>query len=88
MAQKHLAEVSAKLPQWLRELIEPLRQLLLQMEVFVSELTKQVEAMAALAQQRPKGLGALTRNYRARSHRLESFQQPATSQQLHRAVSK
>lgn len=51
---------SAKLPQWLRELIEPLRQLLLQMEVFVSERTKQVEAMAAPAQQRPKGLGALT----------------------------
>jgi|APTNR8051073442_1049403.scaffolds.fasta_scaffold21217_1 transposase len=51
---------SAKLPPWLRELIEPLRQMLVQMEVFVSERTKQVEAMAAPAQQRPKGLGALT----------------------------
>jgi transposase len=51
---------SAKLPQWLRELIEPIRQMLVQMEVFVSERTKQIEAMAAPAQQRPKGLGALT----------------------------
>lgn len=51
---------SAKLPVWLRELVEPLRQMLLQMEVFVGERTKQIEAMAAPAQQRPKGLGALT----------------------------
>jgi transposase len=34
--------------------------MLVQMEVFVSERTKQIEAMASAAQQRPKGLGALT----------------------------
>ena len=51
---------SAKLPQWLRELVDPLRQMLVQMEVFLDERTKQIEAMAAPKQQRPKGLGALT----------------------------
>lgn len=54
------AKCSLRLPQWLRELIDPLRQMLLQMEGFVSERTKQIEAMSAPAQQRPKGLGALT----------------------------
>lgn len=49
-----------KLPVWLRELLEPIQQMLVQLEAFVSQRKTQIEALAAPAQQRPKGLGALT----------------------------
>jgi transposase len=49
------------LPAWLKDLLEPIQQLLLlQLEVFIAQRTTQIEAHAAPAEQRPKGLGALT----------------------------
>jgi len=50
----------AQLPVWLKELLEPLQQLLVQLEVFIAQRTMQIEALAAPCEQRPKGLGALT----------------------------
>jgi transposase len=49
-----------KLPVWLKELLEPIRQMLQQLEVFIAQRKTQIEALAAPARQRPKGLGALT----------------------------
>ena len=51
---------SAQLPQWLSHLLEPLQQMLRQLEGFVEQRTAEIEALAAPAEQRPKGLGALT----------------------------
>lgn len=49
-----------KLPQWLVGVLEPMRQLLEQLEVFVAQSTQKIEDMAQPAWQRPKALGALT----------------------------
>jgi transposase len=50
----------ARLPSWLIELLQPLAQMLLQLEGFIDERTSKIEQQASSAPQRPKGLGALT----------------------------
>lgn len=52
--------LNKRLPQYLRDLLEPLSQLLLKLEEFIKQRTEQIEALAAAAAKRPKGLGALT----------------------------
>jgi transposase len=58
--KKSWAKWQAELPEWLKSLLEPLAQMLLQLEKFIAERTAQIEAQATAATQRPKGLGALT----------------------------
>jgi transposase len=52
--------LSSKLPEALKDLLEPLRQLLVQLDELIKARTAQIEAQASAATQRPKGLGALT----------------------------
>lgn len=52
--------MSGKLPAALKDILEPLRQLLVQLEELIGARTAQIEAEASAATQRPKGLGALT----------------------------
>lgn len=52
--------LSQRIPEALKDLLEPLRQVLVKLEELVAQRTKQIEAQAASATQRPKGLGALT----------------------------
>ena len=52
--------LSKRLPQHLKDLLEPLSQLLLKLEEFIKQRTEQIKALATAAAKRPKGLGALT----------------------------
>jgi transposase len=52
--------LSKRLPQHLKDLLEPLSQLLLKLEEFIKQRTAQIEALATAATARPKGLGAVT----------------------------
>ncbi len=52
--------LSKRLPQHLRDLLEPLGQVLTKLEELIAQRTAQIEAQATAATARPKGLGALT----------------------------
>lgn len=52
--------LSQQIPEQLKDLLEPLGQVLVKLEELIAQRTKQIEAQATLATQRPKGLGALT----------------------------
>lgn len=52
--------LSRHLPQHLKDLLEPLVQVLVKLEELIAQRTVQIEAKAAAAVKRPKGLGALT----------------------------
>jgi len=52
--------LSKHLPQHLKDLLEPLSQVLVKLEELIAQRTAQIEARAAAATARPKGLGALT----------------------------
>lgn len=52
--------LSKGLPQHLRDLLEPLGQVLVKLEELIAQRTAQIEAQATAATARPKGLGALT----------------------------
>jgi transposase len=52
--------LSKRIPEALKDLLEPLRQVLVKLEELIAQRTKQIEAQATSATQRPKGLGALT----------------------------
>jgi transposase len=52
--------LNKRLPQHLRDLLEPLGQVLLKLEELIAHRTAQIEAQATAATARPKGLGALT----------------------------
>lgn len=54
------ASLGKKLPALLKDLLAPLRAVLLQLEEIIKQRTAQIEGQAAPAMQRPKGLGALT----------------------------
>jgi transposase len=54
------AGLGKKLPELLKDLLAPLRAVLLQLEEIVKQRTGQIEAQAAPVMERPKGLGALT----------------------------
>lgn len=56
----------SKLPTWLVDLLQPLVEMLSQLEGFIARSTEEVEQQATRAQQRPKGLGALTEQIIAR----------------------
>lgn len=49
-----------RIPEQLKELLEPLGQVLVKLEELIAQRTKQIEVQATSATQRPKGLGALT----------------------------
>lgn len=52
--------LSKRLPQHLKDLLEPLSQVLVKLEELIAQRAAQIEARAAAATSRPKGLGALT----------------------------
>jgi transposase len=52
--------LSKRLPERLKDLLDPLSQVLVKLEELIAARTAQIEAQAAPATQRPKGLGALT----------------------------
>jgi len=52
--------LSKRLPQHLKDLLEPLSQVLVKLEELIAQRAAQIEARAAAATARPKGLGALT----------------------------
>ena len=52
--------LSQRMPQHLKDLLEPLRELLVKLEELIAQRTKQIEVKATAATARPKGLGALT----------------------------
>jgi len=52
--------LSKRLPQHLRDLLEPLVQVLVKLEELIAQRAAQIEAKAMAATSRPKGLGALT----------------------------
>lgn len=54
------AKWCVRLPDWLKGLLEPIAEMLRQLEAFIAQRTGQIEALAVPAQERPKGLGALT----------------------------
>jgi transposase len=57
---KSWTALSAKISAALKDILDPLRQLLVQLEELIAARTTQIEAQASNATQRPKGLGALT----------------------------
>jgi transposase len=52
-----------KLPVWLAGLMDTVQKVLLSLEEGIASSTRQIEAMALPATQRPKGLGALTQQF-------------------------
>jgi transposase len=54
------SDLSKRLPQPLRDLLEPLGQVLVKLEELIAQRSAQIEAQATAATARPKGLGALT----------------------------
>lgn len=54
------AKLSKTLPELLKDLLEPLREMLIKLEEHIARRTAQIEAQSAPAMGRPKGLGALT----------------------------
>lgn len=72
----------AKLPAWLVDLLDPVRQVLEQMDGHIARATTRIEALAQASRLRPKGLGALTEQIIANEvidwHRFSNRRQVAS----------